>query len=66
MPVDPEEGGRNLLIFIPLALLLGFITTCCAYQCCNKQKVSDIELRLGEEDRENDSLDYSQLLPTVQ
>ena len=60
----PEETQRNLLILIPLALLIGFITTCCVMKYCKRTQVSDIVLRVGDEtDIHNDSIvDYSQLL----
>ena len=62
--IPEEETGRNLLILVPMALLLGFITTCCAMKYCKRQQVSDIVLRIGDEtDPHNDSIvDYSQLL----
>ena len=38
----PEETQRNLLILIPLALLLGFIVTCCIMKYCKRTQISDI------------------------
>ena len=56
-----EETQRNLLILIPLALLLGFIATCCIMKYCKRAQVSNIVLGLGDEiDLHNDSIvDYS-------
>ena len=64
----PEETQRNLLILIPLALLIGFISTCCVMKYCKRTQVSDIELRVGDDtDPHNDSIvDYSQLLSPKQ
>lgn len=64
----PEETQRNLLILIPLALLLGFIVTCCIMKYCKRNQVSNIVLRVGDEnDPHNDSIvDYSQLLSPKQ
>ena len=64
----PEETQRNLLILIPLALLLGFIATCCIMKYCKRAQVSDIVLRVGDDnDPHNDSIvDYSQLLSPKQ
>lgn len=64
----PEETQRNLLILIPLALLLGFIVTCCVMKYCKRNQVSNIVLRVGDEnDPHNDSIvDYSQLLSPKQ
>ena len=64
----PEETQRNLLILIPLALLLGFIVTCCVMKYCKRNQVSNIVLRSGDEnDPQNDSIvDYSQLLSPKQ
>lgn len=64
----PEETQRNLLILIPLALLLGFIVTCCLMKYCKRNQVSNIALRVGDEnDPQNDSIvDYSQLLSPKQ
>lgn len=56
-----QEAGRNMLIFIPLGLLLGFIASCVIIKYCKRPQVSDIMLRVN--DPHNDSLvDYSQLL----
>ena len=66
--VDPEdeasvETGRNLLIFIPLGLLLGFIVTCVLMKYCKRTQVSDIQLRVTSDDPIQDSIvDYAQLL----
>lgn len=57
-----KEVGRNMLIFIPLALLLGFIGTCCFLKCCKRTPISDIE-PIGDEIQNNDlNIDYTQLL----
>lgn len=62
-----EEAGRNLLIFVPLGLLLGFIGTCCIFKYCKRPQVSDIQLRIGDEDTHNDSIvNYSKLLSPKQ
>ena len=63
-----EATERNLMILIPLALLIGFITTCCIMKYCKRADVSDIRLRVGDEtDQQNDSIvDYSQLLSPKQ
>ena len=61
-----EEVGRNTLIFIPLAVLLGFIATCCLMKYCKRPQVSDIVLRVGDEDPHVDSIDYSRLLSPSQ
>ncbi len=46
-----EESGRNLMIFIPLGLLLGFIGSCCCLKYCKTQQVSNIELlRVGDDE----------------
>lgn len=37
-----ENTGRNMLIFIPLGLLLGFIITCVMFKYCKRTEVSDI------------------------
>ena len=59
-----EEAGRNLLIFVPLGLLLGFICTCCLLKYCKQPQVSDIQLRVVEEDHL--LVDYSRLLSPKQ
>ena len=60
--VGTEESGRNLLIFVPLGLLIGFIGSCCLCKYCKRPQVSDIQLPLGDEDTHNNSIDYSKLL----
>ena len=45
-----EEAGRNLLIFIPLGLLLGFILSCCCLKYCKRTQVSDIALRPADDE----------------
>jgi Eukaryotic aspartyl protease len=37
-----ENAGRNMLIFVPLGLLLGFIITCVTFKYCKRTEVSDI------------------------
>ena len=60
---QPHQADRNLLIFIPLGLLLGFITTCCCMKYCKRPQVSDIELlRVGEEAPIDSLVNYSKLL----
>ena len=44
------KNGRNLLILIPLALIIGFIVSCTLVKYCKKEKVNDIVLRIGEEE----------------
>ena len=60
-----EESGRNLLIFIPLGLLLGFITSCCLLKYCKQTQVSDIQLRVGDQESQSDrdAFGYSMLSP---
>lgn len=54
-----EEAGRNMLIFIPLGLLLGFIASCVLLKYCKRTQVNDIVLRVNDDDPHNDSIvDY--------
>jgi len=65
-----DESGRNLMIFIPLGLLLGFIGSCCLLKYCKRPQVSDIQLlRVGDDESggHNDSIvDYSKMLSPKQ
>ena len=44
------KNGRNLLILIPLALIIGFIVSCTCIKYCKKEKVNDITIRIGEDE----------------
>jgi len=57
-----EGNGRNMLIFIPLGLLLGFIATCVILKYCKRPIVSDISLRINEDPHNDSIVDYSKLL----
>lgn len=62
-----EEAGRNLLIFIPLGLLMGFILSCCCLKYCKRTEVTDIVLRPVDEEAQQDSLvEYSKLISPKQ
>ena len=44
------KNGRNMLILIPLALIIGFIVSCTCIKYCKKEKVNDITIRIGEDE----------------
>lgn len=53
------EAGRNMLIFIPLGLLLGFIASCVLFKYCKRTQVNDIVLRITDDPHNDSIVDYS-------
>ena len=52
---------RNMLIYIPLGLIFGFIISCCTLKYCKEQKISDIRLR-DDNEANASTIDRTQLL----